>query len=245
MLSNKSIYPRACNCCNPPVITKSKQAYSYHIKNSKVARQLNKQEEKEAMSKDKKAKLEYGSSERNWLNSKMDLFKKAVIKSHGETVYLESAVALLEEDMDTDEEPNLSAKVSQLCYEEIENWKKRKIIRDEKSITIQELEDKTFEHYDKFASDEEKRWLKNLGKVNPQIAEHTDNQGRLHAGQPPAYNLSDDDLLSMLVNMKARVEAIEYEIERRVFEPKKIVYEFIGNRFKPVARLTYTQSINE
>ena len=174
----------------------------------------------------------------------MDLFKKAIIKSNGETVYLESAVALLEDDMDTDEEPNLSAKVSQLCFEELDNWKKRKMIRDEKSITIQELEDKTFQHYDA-SSDQEKHWLKALRKVNHQIAEYTDDQGRLHAGQPPAYNLSDEDLLFMLGDMKARVEAIEYEIERRTFEPEKIVYEFIGNRFKPVARLTYTQTMNE
>ena len=40
----------------------------------------------------------------------------------------------------------------------------------------------------------------------------------------------------MLADMKARVEAIEYEIERRKFEPEKIVYEFIGNRFKPAHR---------
>ena len=45
----------------------------------------------------------------------------------------------------------------------------------------------------------------------------------------------------MLGDMKARVEAIEYEIERRKFEPEKIVYDYIYNRFKPVAREGYSQ----
>ena len=75
----------------------------------------------------------------------------------------------------------------------------------------------------------------------PEVAEVKDEQGRQHAGQPPHYNLTDDDLLFMLADMKARVEAIEYEIERRKFEPEKIVYEFIGNRFKPSVRKSYSQ----
>jgi hypothetical protein len=44
----------------------------------------------------------------------------------------------------------------------------------------------------------------------------------------------------MLDSMKARVEAIEFEIERRLFEPEKIVLEFIGNRFKPALRRSYS-----
>jgi len=69
-----------------------------------------------------------------------------------------------------------------------------------------------------------------------------DEAGRLHAGQPPHYNLSEEELRFLLADMRARVEAIEFELERRSFEPDKIVLEFIGNRFHERVRDSYSQS---
>ena len=87
----------------------------------------------------KKAKVDFGSNEKNWLFSKMDLFKKGVVKSYGGTGMLEGQVALLEEDMDL-EDPELSIKVSDLCFEELAKWEKKKVKHEEEMITIAELQ---------------------------------------------------------------------------------------------------------
>lgn len=102
------------------------------------------------------------------------------------------------------------------------------------------LQEKTFQHYDA-SSAQEKLWLKSLSR-STQVAEVVDLEGgRITAGVPPSYNYDDEDLQFLLADMKSRVEAIEYEIERRLFEPEKIVFEFIGKRFKPVVREGYSQ----
>ena len=41
--------------------------------------------------------------------------------------------------------------------------------------------------------------------------------------------------------MKARVLAIEYELMRREFEPEKIVYDFLAERYALRRREGYTQ----
>lgn len=232
MLNKNSSYPKECDCCNPPKLIKNKQLYQYHKNHSKAAKS------KEGMSK--KQKIDYGNAESNWLMSKMDIFKKAVIKSHGNTDKLEDTIQLLEDDINNEDE-ELSVKVSQLCEEKLSDWEQKKLIREASSITMEELWLLNTAHYDA-SSTEEKLWLKSLSVVNRGISEHTDNQGNLHAGIPASYNLSDDDLQFMLNDMKRRVDAIEYEIERRKFLPEKIVYEFIRERFKPVVRRNYSQN---
>ena len=87
----------------------------------------------------KKSKIDYGSNEKNWLFSKMDLFKKAVVKSFGNTDMLEGQIALLEDDMN-DEDPTLSIKVSELCSQELVKWEQRKVAFEGESISIGDLQ---------------------------------------------------------------------------------------------------------
>jgi hypothetical protein len=68
-----------------------------------------------------------------------------------------------------------------------------------------------------------------------------DEKGNRHAGQIQTYKNSDDELNFQLEDMRAKYNAIEYELERRKFEPQKIVFDFIGKRFKPVERTGYSQ----
>ena len=56
------------------------------------------------------------------------------------------------------------------------------------------------------------------------------------------YTIDDDGLSKLLHDMKSRVEAIEYEVERRRYESERTVLEFIGKRFKPRPREAYSQS---
>ena len=68
-----------------------------------------------------------------------------------------------------------------------------------------------------------------------------DEKGNRHAGQVQNYQISDENLIVQLEDLKARYMAIEYEIERRNFEPRKIVLDFIGTYFKPVERNGFSQ----
>ncbi len=138
MEKENSIYPRACEC---GMILKHKQAYNYHIKHSIKGNHNLKTNSKEEKSDDmasKKAKVDFGSDEKNWLFSKIDLFKKAVVKSYG-TSMLEDQIALLEDDMNEDD-PELSVKVSDLCFQELTKWEQKKVIHQEETITIGELQ---------------------------------------------------------------------------------------------------------
>lgn len=99
----------------------------------------------------------------------------------------------------------------------------------------------TFNQFDTCEPDEQ-TWLRSLSHKNPGLAEVVDTCGRRIASQPPYYNFSEEDLLFKLMNAKARVDAIEYEIERRVEEPERVVLEFIADRFKPALRRTYSNS---
>ena len=98
---------------------------------------------------------------------------------------------------------------------------------------------KSFAHYDK-CDKEGKKWFKNLKEKTTPVAEVTDNKGNL-AGQVQTFKISDDELNYQLEDLKARYMAIEYEIERRKYESQKIVYDFIGKRFKPVERTGFSQ----
>ena len=53
--------------------------------------------------------------------------------------------------------------------------------------------------------------------------------------------MTEEDLRFLLGDMKARVEAIEYELMRREFEPEKIVYDFFISRYANRRREGYTQ----
>ena len=133
-----SVYPRLCKCCQVPVTLKHKQAYNYHIKKSKASQNISREENKNIEMANKKAKIDFGSNEKNWLYSKMDLFKKAVVKSHGATDMLETQISLLEDGMN-DEDPDLSKKVSDLCFQELDKWGGKKVQHQPETNTIAEL----------------------------------------------------------------------------------------------------------
>lgn len=73
-----------------------------------------------------------------------------------------------------------------------------------------------------------------------ELAEFQDSNG-IHAGSPKQYHINDDELSFMLEDMKARVRAIECEMERRKFRAEKIVYTFLAEKCKPINRDSYTQ----
>ena len=75
------------------------------------------------------------------------------------------------------------------------------------------------------SSAEEKHFLKNLSTRNKGKSEYTDVNGILHAGIPSDFIVSNDDLSFLFHDMKARCDAIQYEILRRESLPRKIIYK--------------------
>jgi hypothetical protein len=220
-------YPCFCNCCEVPVSLKNKQAKYFHTKNSKTAKIL-RGEIIIMTSKSKKAKMEYKNAGEEFLYSKMDLFIKNVLKDNFHTSKLESNVEDLEEDLEIE----TRIQIRDICQKKIDEWEEK----------IEEIREKTTTHYDA-SSDKEKDFLRSLSAKTVQLAEVYE-QGNHHAGIPPTYNLTENDLQFLLNDMNARVRAIEYEILRRQFEPEKIVYDYFITRYANRRRDGYTQDFN-
>jgi hypothetical protein len=216
-------FPCFCNCCEVPISLKNKQAKYYHSKKSRQAKILR----GEIMPpKVKKPKVEYSNAGEEFLFSKLDLFVKNVIKDNFHTTRLETNVEDLEDDLEHD----TRTQVRELCVKKLEDWETK----------ISTIRENTTTHYDA-SSDREKDFLRSLSAKTPQLAEAIDREGNHHAGVLPTYQKSEEDLRFLLADMKARVEAIEYELVRREFEPEKIVYEFFVERYAPRRREGYTQ----
>jgi hypothetical protein len=207
-----------------PVLLKNKQAKYFHTNKSNRAKTLlltnNKMPQKA-----KKTKTEYKNSGDEFLFSKMDLFTKNVIKDNFHTSRLETNVEDLEEDL----EMQTRGEIRDICEKKLVEW-------DEK---IEKTREKITDHYNA-SSENEKNFLRSLSVKTVQLAE-VYNQGNIHPGIPPNYNMTEEDLRFLLGDMKARVEAIEYELMRREFEPEKIVYDFFISRYANRRREGYTQ----
>ena len=220
----KSTYPKWCDCCSPAVYLKRKQARYYHITHSKAAK-INRGEEI-MPPKAKKQKVEYSNAAEEFLFSKLDLFAKNVVKDNFQTTRLESNVECLEEDL----EDEVRLQIRNICMKKLDEWKEK----------IEEVRDRTATHY-QASSEEEKTFLRSLSARTAQLAETVDNHGNHHAGVAPTYQLDEEELRFILADMKARVEAIEYELLRREFEPERIVHDFFVNRYAPRRLEGYTQ----
>ena len=72
-------------------------------------------------------------------------------------------------------------------------------------------------------SSEEKLVLKNLSIRDKGKGEYRGGNGILHADIPSDFVVSNNVLSFMLIDMKARCDAIEYEILRRQNLPRKII----------------------
>jgi hypothetical protein len=218
-----STFPCFCNCCEVPVSLKNKQAKYYHITKSNSA----KIRRGEIMPpKVKKPKVEYSNAGEEFLFSKLDLFVKNVVKDNFHTTRLETNV----EDLEDDLEDETRLQIRDLCLKKLEEWEDK----------IASVRENTTTHYDA-STETEKSFLRSLSAKTAQLAEAIDREGNHHAGIPPTYQKSEEDLRFLLADMKARVEAIEYELVRREFEPEKIVYDFFAERYAPRRREGYTQ----
>jgi hypothetical protein len=139
-----SVYPRKCECCNPAKEFKNRQDFCYHLNRSKTAQtkliqeEMNKSNPKVKSEIDeplnKKAKVDETEASK-WLNSKLDLFLKLVVKNHGDTDLLDTNISVLEEDIDED----LKGKISELCFELIAKWDQTKISHPQETFTMGEL----------------------------------------------------------------------------------------------------------
>ena len=79
-------------------------------------------------------------------------------------------------------------------------------------------------------------FLRSLSVKKPQAA-------GAYEGGVLIYEKSEEVLKWLLADTKARVEAIEYELVRREFEPETIVYEFFVERYASRRRVGYTQEV--
>jgi hypothetical protein len=216
-------FPQFCDCCEIPVSLKNKQAKYYHYKKSKLAKI------KQGLimpPKTKKAKMEFKNAGEEFVFSKLDLFVKNVIKDNFHTNRLATNV----EDLEDDLEMEARAEIREVCERKLAEWEAK----------IEAIRNSTTTHYDA-SSDAEKAFLRSLSAKTVQLAEVVDDRGNHHAGVPPTYQRTEEDLRFLLADMKARVEAIEYELLRREFEPEKIVYEFLAERYTIRRREGYTQ----
>lgn len=174
----------------------------------------------------KKPKAEYANAGEEFVLSKIDLFTKNVVKDNFHTDRLARNV----EDMEDDLEDETRLQAREFCLRKLDEWE----------VKIAPIRDSATDHYDA-SSNDEKKFLRSLRAKTAPLAEAVDAQGNRHAGVPSTYNLSDEDLRFIHADMRARVEAIEYELMRREFEPEKIVYEFLSERYAPRVREEYTQ----
>ena len=223
-MTDTNNFPCFCDCCQVPILLKNKQAKYYHSTKSKQAKV--RRGEEMPPKKVKKPKVEYSNQGEEFIYSKLDLFVKNVVKDNFHTNRLETNVQDLEDDLEDD----TRAEIRAICEKKLAEWEGK----------IEEIRDRTNTHY-KSSSDEEKRFFRSLSTKTPQLAEVVDNKGIQHPGVPPSYKLKEEDLMFILADMKARVEAVEYELLRREFEPEKIVYEFFVERYAPRRREGYTQ----
>ena len=134
---------------------------------------------------------------------------------------MEANVALLEEDF----EENTRAQVCEQCLKKLEEWQTK----------ILSIRQKTTTHYDA-SSQSEREFLRSLSAKIPQAA-------GANGGRVLIDDKNEEELKLILSNTKARVEAIEYELVRREFEPEKIVYDFFVERYASHPREGYTQEV--
>ena len=138
-----SVYPRLCECCNPPKLCKTRSIYSYHLNYSKTAqieKEMKKSNQKVKSEINepvlKKAKIEDNETEEIiWLNSKLDLFLKLVVKNHGSTDLLESNLSVEEEDMKDD----FKIKISELCFKVIAKWDQTQVSHAQETFTMEDI----------------------------------------------------------------------------------------------------------
>ena len=157
--------------------------------------------------------------------SKFDLFVKNVIKDNFHTTRLETNVEDLEEGL----EEETKSQVRELCLKKLEEW--------ENKISL--TREHTTKHYD-VSSQMEREFLRSLSAKTPQAVGANEREGGSNFSGP-TYHKNEEELKWLLADTKARVEAIEYELVRREFEPEKIVYEFFVERYAIRRREGYTQ----
>ena len=78
-------------------------------------------------------------------------------------------------------------------------------------------------------SAEENLVLKNLSIRNKGKREYRNGNDIIHAGIPSDFVMSNNDLSFIWIDMKARCDAIEYDILRRQNLPRKIILRHIRN----------------
>lgn len=220
---DKSIFPCSCECCEVPVFLKDKQAKYYHLKKSVKSKILRGER---MPPKVKKPKAEYTNAGEEFLFTKLDLFVKNVVRDNFHTGRLETNV----EDLEDELEETTKEQIREVCLKKLREYETK----------MDPIRETTTTHYDS-SSEREKSFLRSLSSKTAQLAEAVDGNGNVLAGAYPTYHLNEDDLRILLNDMKARVEAIEYELARREFEPEKIVYEFFTRRYASRRREGYTQ----
>ncbi len=216
MAEEETKFPFPCDCCEVAVILKDKQRKYYHLKKSNRAKSLRGEM---PLVKVKRAREDFENEGEAFLLTNFNLFKKSVLKSNFLTTGMEANVVLLEDDL----EPDTKAQVREVCQKKLEEWENR----------VSLIREHTTTHYDA-SSQVERDFLRSLSVKIPQGA----NEGGVLI-----YEKSEEVLKWLLADTKARVEAIEYELVRREFEPEKIVYEFFVERYASRRREGYTQEV--
>ena len=213
-----SIFPKPCDCCDPPKILNNKQSQYYHnkIKNKMAPKANSKRNRSEVKKPDE------------YLDSKMDILTKAVERDYydPELPTLKSTIGLIEDDIEDD----IKEGIRSVCLERLDKL-------ENAAASIREASRNNYNA----SSEEEKAFWRSLSKKRPGLAERVDSNGTVYAGIPSEWQRSDEDLLFLLADMKARVQAVEYEIRRRSDLAEKMVYEFLVERFKRKREQGYTQ----
>jgi hypothetical protein len=194
-----------CQCCEPAIRLTSPQQAANHKRRPKRS-------PKETEQESKKQKLEIvqePTEEEKWLFGQMPLFQKAVLADDMRTDQLKTQIDYWEGDIN-DKDPNFSEKISNLCARSIENWQDKPVAYEEQCVTIRELYAKTIVSFDVIAED----WKSVIKTLKPK-------------------DLSDSDLAQKYRDYAMVTEAIKYEMEHREFEPSRIAFKYIRDRFNP------------
>lgn len=160
-------------------------------------------------SKVKKTKMEFKNVGEEFVFSKLELSTKNIKQENFYTNCLETYVEDLEDNLEMETKPV----VRDICEKNLTAWERK----------VEEVRSRINTHYDT-SSESEKAFLHSLSAKRTQLAETVDREGNHHyPGFPPTYLMTEEDLRSLLADMKTRVQAIEHELLLREFE--KVVYE--------------------